>query len=53
MLCIQVYFPFFYKHKIFLPFLPVYRIFLAMKNGKLKAELNALKDADSRPKKRV
>ena len=39
-------YPFFYKHKIFLPFLPFYRTFRAMKSGKLKAELNALKDAD-------
>lgn len=39
-------YPFFYKHKIFLPFLPFYRTFRALKSGKLKAELNALKDAD-------
>lgn len=38
---------FFYKHKILLPFLPFYRIFRAMKSGKLKAEVNAIKEADN------
>lgn len=39
-------YPFFYKHKIFFPFLPIYRTFRAMINGKFQAEVNALKDVD-------
>ena len=40
-------FPLFYKYKVLLPCLIVYRIFLRMKEGKLKAELKALKNAKS------
>ncbi len=38
-------YPFFYKHKVLLPCLAVYRVFLRMKEGKLKTELKALKKA--------
>ena len=39
--------PFFYKHKVLLPFLMVYRVFLRLKEGKLQAEMKALKNAKS------
>lgn len=39
------YYPFFYKHKILLPFLPLYRTFRAIKSGKFKAEAKAIKNA--------
>ena len=38
-------FPFFYKYKVLLPCLMVYRVFLRMKEGKLKKELKSLKNA--------
>ena len=38
-------YPFFYKHKVLLPFLMVYRAFLRLREGKLQAEMKALKDA--------
>ncbi len=38
-------FPFFYKYKVLLPCLMVYRVFLRMKEGKLKKELESLKNA--------
>ncbi len=38
-------FPFFYKHKVLLPFLMVYRVFLRLKEGKLKAEMKALNNS--------
>ena len=39
-------FPFFYRHRIFLPLLPFYRVFLRLFSGRLKAELKALKKAE-------
>ena len=39
------YYPFFYKHKILLPLLPLYRTFRAIKSGKFKAEAKAIKNA--------
>ena len=41
----STFFPFFYKHKIFLPLLPFYRVIRGLKSGALKAELEALKNA--------
>ena len=38
-------YPFFYKHKIFLPLLPFCRTFRALKSGMLKAEMRAIKNA--------
>ena len=38
-------FPFFYKHKILLPFLPFYRVVRGIRNGRLSVEANALKKA--------
>ncbi len=38
-------FPFFYNYKVLLPCLMVYRVFLRMKEGKLKKELESLKNA--------
>ena len=38
-------YPFFYKHKIFLPLLPVYRLFRSFGNGRFKAEMRAIKRA--------
>lgn len=38
-------FPFFYQHKILLPFLPFYRTYCAMKEGRLLAEAKAVKNA--------
>ena len=38
-------YPFFYEHKLFLPFLPFYRVLLAMKAGRFTAEAKALKEA--------
>ena len=38
-------YPFFYQHKILLPFLPFYRIYLAMKAGRFQAEAKAIKNA--------
>ncbi len=38
-------YPFFYQHKIFLPLLPFYRTFRAMKAGRFKAEARAIKNA--------
>ena len=38
-------YPFFYKHKILLPFLPLYRTFRAIKSGRFKAEAKAIKNA--------
>ena len=38
-------FPFFYKYKVLLPCLMIYRVFLRMKEGKLKKELESLKNA--------
>lgn len=40
-------YPLFYKHKVLLPFLPIYRTFQALKNGKFKEEINAIKKADN------
>ena len=45
-------FPFFYKHRALLPCLTVYRVFLRLKEGKLKAELEALKKAKEKLGKR-
>ena len=39
-------FPFFYRHRIFLPLLPFYRVILRLASGRLKAELKALKKAE-------
>ena len=39
-------FPFFYKHRLFLPLLPFYRVILRLTSGRLKAELKALKKAE-------
>ena len=41
----SVEYPFFYKYKVLLPCLMVYRVFLRLKEGRLKAELKALKNA--------
>lgn len=38
-------YPFFYKHKILLPFLPFYRVFRAMKTGSFQSEAQAIKNA--------
>ena len=38
-------YPFFYKHKILLPILPFYRTFKAIKGGKLKIEMEAIRKA--------
>ena len=38
-------YPFFYKYKIFLPLLPFYRTFRAMKAGRFRSEAKALKNA--------
>lgn len=38
------HFPFFYKYKIFLPFLPIYRMLRAIKGKRFKTELKAMKD---------
>ena len=38
-------YPFFYKHKILLPLLPFYRTFRAIKAGRFKTEVKALKKA--------
>ncbi len=38
-------FPLFYKYKVLLPCLMVYRVFLRMKEGKLKRELESIKKA--------
>ena len=38
-------YPLFYKHKILLPFLPFYRTFRSMKEGRFKSEAKALKKA--------
>ena len=38
-------YPFFYQHKILLPFLPFYRIFQAMKNGRFTIVAKAIKNA--------
>lgn len=37
--------PFFYRHKLLLPFLPFYRAFRVMKNGRFKSEVKAIRDA--------
>ena len=42
------YYPFFYKHKILLPLLTLYRVARSTKNGKLRAELRAVKSAKSK-----
>ena len=39
------FYPFFYKHKYLLPILPFYRTFRAIRNGKFKAELLAVRKA--------
>ena len=38
-------YPFFYRHKLLLPFLPFYRAYRALINGRLKAEAKAIRDA--------
>ncbi len=38
-------YPFFYAHKLLLPFLPFYRAFRAVKTGKLQAEVKAVRNA--------
>jgi hypothetical protein len=38
-------YPFFYKYKAFLPLLPFYRTFRAMKAGRFQAEARAIKNA--------
>ena len=38
-------YPLFYQHKILLPVLPFYRGFRAMRNGKLQAEVKAIRQA--------
>lgn len=38
-------YPFFYQYKVFLPLLPFYRVFRAMKSGKFKSEARAIKNA--------
>lgn len=38
-------YPFFYKHKILLPFLPLYRLIRSVKRGRFKAEADAIKKA--------
>ena len=39
-------YPFFYKYRIFLPLLPFYRTFRAMKAGRFNAEAQAIKNAN-------
>ena len=39
----EMTYPFFYRHKIFLPLLPFYRTFRAIKAGRFKTESRALK----------
>ena len=41
------FYSFFYKHKVLLPLLPFYRVLRGLKNGKLIAELKALKNVNS------
>ncbi len=38
-------YPLFYKYKILLPFLPFYRVFKALKNGRFRAEAKAIINA--------
>ena len=38
-------YPLFYRHRILLPLLPFYRVIRGLKNGKLNAEVKALKNA--------
>ncbi len=38
-------YPFFYQHKIFLPFLPFYRVFRSVKEGTFHAEARGIKNA--------
>ena len=38
-------YPFFYRHRILLPLLPIYRLLRAARKGKLMAEVKAVKDA--------
>lgn len=42
---LSIKFPFCYKYKVLLPCLMVYRVFLRMKEGKLKRELKSIKKA--------
>lgn len=37
------HYPFFYKHKILLPLLPIYRIFLSIRGGRFMTEAKAIK----------
>lgn len=41
----SIAYPLFYKHIILLPLLPFYRVFRSMKDGRFKAEANAIKKA--------
>lgn len=41
------FYSFFYKHKVLLPFLPFYRLLRGLKNGRMIAELKALKNVKS------
>ena len=38
-------YPFFYKHRVFLPVLPFYRTFRSMKSGRFRKEARAIMDA--------
>lgn len=40
-------YPLFYKYKILLPFLPLYRIYISKKSGRFNSELQAIKKAKS------
>ena len=44
-----VTYPFFYKHKIFLPLLPFYRAARAMKAGRFVSEAKAIRNAKRKP----
>ena len=37
-------YPYFYRHRILLPFLPFYRLARAVRTGKLKAEIKAIRN---------
>ena len=45
------YYPIFYKYKILLPFLPLYRTFNSIKEGRFKHEAAALKNAKTTKRK--
>ena len=37
-------YPFFYRHKILLPLLPIHRLIMAVRNGRFKGEMDAVKN---------